>query len=58
MKCLSCDSILSDREATRKYAGTNEYLDLCNHCIKDSCLTDQFTVNNNLSDDNEEFDSD
>ena len=33
MKCLSCDRILSDFEATRKYP-SNEYIDLCNSCFK------------------------
>lgn len=34
MKCQSCDIILTDFEATRKYAGTHEYVDLCNTCIE------------------------
>ncbi len=33
MKCLSCDVILSDREATRKGAVTGEFLDLCGNCL-------------------------
>lgn len=32
MRCLSCNALLSDYEATRKSASTNEFLDLCNHC--------------------------
>lgn len=32
MRCLSCNALLSDFEATRKSAITNEYFDLCNHC--------------------------
>ena len=35
MRCLSCNKILSDFEATRKSANTGEYLDLCNHCFSD-----------------------
>jgi len=31
MKCLSCDRILNDFEATRKY-DSGEFLDLCNDC--------------------------
>ncbi len=34
MRCLSCDEILSDYEATRKYQGTNKYVDLCNRCYR------------------------
>ena len=33
MKCLSCDRILNDFEATRKSATTGEFLDLCNSCF-------------------------
>lgn len=33
MKCLSCDSILSDEEAVRKYRLINEYIELCNGCL-------------------------
>jgi len=32
MKCLSCDTILSDFEACRKYS-TGQYIDLCNRCF-------------------------
>jgi hypothetical protein len=32
MRCLACNALLSDFEATRKSAVTNEYLDLCNQC--------------------------
>jgi hypothetical protein len=41
MKCLSCDKVLSNAEATRKYFGTKEFLDLCNDCfsyIEDSII--------------------
>lgn len=34
MKCRSCDCILNDREATRKYASTGEFLDLCDSCFE------------------------
>lgn len=33
MKCLSCDVILSDAEATRKSEVTNDFFDLCNNCF-------------------------
>lgn len=29
MRCVACNRILTDREATRKSALTGEYLDLC-----------------------------
>lgn len=33
MRCLSCDAALTDYEATRRSANTNEFIDLCNHCF-------------------------
>jgi len=33
MRCVACNKILSDYEATRKHAITGEYLDLCNECF-------------------------
>ena len=33
MRCLSCDCRLTDFEATRKSAFTNEFIDLCNGCF-------------------------
>lgn len=35
MKCLSCDAILNDREATRKYKKSKQFLDLCDMCFAD-----------------------
>jgi len=32
MRCLSCNVLLTDFEATRRSAETDEFLDLCNHC--------------------------
>ena len=34
MKCLACDSILSDRAATRKFAGSGTFVDLCDDCYE------------------------
>jgi hypothetical protein len=34
MRCLSCNKVLSNNEATRKHKETGEYLDLCNSCLK------------------------
>jgi len=47
MKCLSCDVPLNDRESTRKYKNTGEFLDLCDNCFFD--VADQIeTVDNPL----------
>jgi hypothetical protein len=35
MRCLACNKILNDFEATRKSATTGTYVDLCNHCFHD-----------------------
>ena len=32
MRCVACNSNLSDYESTRKYKN-GEYFDLCNHCF-------------------------
>lgn len=34
MRCLSCNKQLSDREATRKYATSGLFIDLCDGCFK------------------------
>lgn len=34
MRCLSCNTALNDREATRKSSVTGQYIDLCDDCIK------------------------
>lgn len=33
MRCVICDVLLSDFEATRKHADTGDYLDTCNKCL-------------------------
>ena len=32
MRCLACNNVLSDYEATRRSSPSKEFLDLCNHC--------------------------
>lgn len=32
MRCVACNSLLTDFEATRKSSETEEFLDLCNDC--------------------------
>ena len=34
MRCLSCDVILTDREATRRVQSTGEFLDFCDSCYE------------------------
>lgn len=33
MRCLACNVLLNDNEATRKYANTHTFIDLCDHCF-------------------------
>ena len=33
MRCVACNAVLTDFEATRKSANTGEYIDLCNKCF-------------------------
>jgi len=34
MRCISCNEVLSDYEASRRSVRTRQYLDLCNDCFK------------------------
>lgn len=36
MRCLACNVELTDFEATKKYTGSDEYIDLCNRCHSSS----------------------
>lgn len=39
MRCKACNKVLSDYEATRKYAQEpRDYVDLCSHCFNASDL--------------------
>lgn len=33
MRCLSCNCQLNDHEATRKYASSGAFIDLCDNCF-------------------------
>lgn len=35
MRCIACNEILSDFEATRKHKTTHKYLDMCGKCATD-----------------------
>lgn len=61
MKCLACDVILTDRQASRKYEnwrdlpeGEGRYIMLCDHCIQYTDLT----FSENPLADNEEYSDD
>ena len=44
MRCLSCNEVLTDREATRRVLSTGEFLDLCDRCyepIKEDVKTNE-----------------
>lgn len=34
MRCLTCNAHLSDYEATRRHAETQEFIDLCSKCLR------------------------
>lgn len=50
MRCLSCNCILSSRDATRRSASTNEFLDLCSSCLDDVPFEFEVIENPDLSD--------
>lgn len=35
MRCICCDKTLKDHEAVRRHGITNEFLDICDGCIRD-----------------------
>lgn len=45
MRCVACDVELTDYEATRRFAGSQEFVDLCNRCaavsLDDSDVVDR-----------------
>ncbi len=43
MRCLSCDGLLSDYEATRKNLKL-EFVGLCNDCLSSSDMDDVFML--------------
>ena len=55
MRCLACNKVLNDFEATRKSATTGEYVDLCNHCFHDVEYDIESVVREDLRDE-ESFD--
>jgi len=35
MRCLACNNALSNKESTRRSVLTNEFMDICDHCLVD-----------------------
>jgi hypothetical protein len=35
MRCICCDKKLKEHESVRRHAITNEFLDMCDTCLKD-----------------------
>ncbi len=35
MRCIVCDRNLKDHEAVRRHAMTNEFLDICDGCLRE-----------------------
>lgn len=60
MRCLSCNVELTDFEATRKSATTNEYIDLCNSCFRtvkdDIIVLERYDLYSNDEDDTDNVD--
>ncbi len=42
MRCIACQRVLSDFEATRRYAESQEFVDLCDGCYE--CIRGSFEV--------------
>lgn len=54
MKCLSCDKVLSNKEATRKSALTGEFIDLCDDCFSTIAENVEVIEGRDIQDDNDE----
>jgi hypothetical protein len=51
MKCICCNKSLSDFEATRRHGITNEFLDMCNACLRSVQDVSYLTTSNTLTED-------
>ena len=61
MRCVACDVVLTDYEATRKSLTTGDYMDMCNKCfgyIKHDVHSKERLDLKDISDDCEESDED
>ncbi len=56
MRCLSCNCVLTDFEATRKAVVTGEYIDMCNKCFLTIADEIEYTERDDLNeyDENQE----
>ena len=54
MRCLACNTILTDIEATRKFERSGTFVDLCNDCFStiadDVDVQENETLSDNLND--------
>lgn len=59
MRCLSCNCVLTDFEATRKAVVTGEYIDMCNKCFLTIAEDIEYTERDDLNayDENKEASS-
>ena len=55
MRCIACDCLLTDFEATRKSDATKEYLDLCNRCVMASDISGELSERYDLEGVNEHY---
>lgn len=57
MRCISCNCVLTDFEATRRGVNTGDYIDLCNKCF--ATIADDIEVfeREDLKDDADENDT-
>jgi len=58
MKCLACDHILSDLEATRRYAESGEFVDLCTRCIDTDSKFPDITERVDLAENEDSYEED
>lgn len=59
MRCVACNCVLTDFEATRKGVNTGEYIDLCNKCYSTIAADIDVTEREDLNEygDAEEYDN-
>ena len=48
MRCAACDKILNNYELTKKYTGSQEFVDLCNDCSK-YVVEDDVAIEGNIN---------
>lgn len=56
MRCLACNVILTDHEATRRFSESKEFVDLCNHCFYSGVSDDvNFSERDDLADETDDL---